>query len=614
MTRIEVSKVGPVRLAGVMILLSLGCFSANADDKKPAPPKPAAKPTAPAHPAASGAHPAGASAGHPAGPTTSGSHGITTSNAGHATTESHGTTTSNAGHTATATTAGHPGTAGSVRPASAPGHPGANTGAAGGGTGRAAGPSSAHVKTQAEGGTRAESRPTPANVKTVHTASGADVKMRPNGKPADVHVAAKGMDIHHGLNGSRRVEVERADHTRIVAERGGRGYVQHPYMYHGREFGHRTYYYGGRYSDRYYARYPYRGAYLDVYAPAYYYRPGFYGWAYNPWAVPVAYSWGWGGNPWYGYYGYYFNPYPVYPSAAFWLTDYLVSQSLAASYQAQADAVAAAQANAGAPPDAAALTPDVKNLISAEVSRQVALENAESQAAQTAPPDAGSSGLQRMMTDNVQHVFVAGKSLDVVDANGAECAVSEGDALQLTGPPAADATAATLSVLSSKGGTDCHKGVVVSVAFNDLQDMQNHMRETIDQGMGELQSKAGKGGLPTVPPSAAGQPTPAAFTAGAPGPDQTAGTEIAQQSQQADQAEKEALAGVQGAASGPGPSLADAAPAGPPPTLSIGQSVDDTIAIEGQPTKVVDLKTKKTYYFKDGIKVTFKDGKSTDIQ
>jgi hypothetical protein len=440
------------------------------------------------------------------------------------------------------------------------------------------------------------------------------VKVRPNGKPADVHVAAKGMDIHHGLNGSRRVEVERADHTRIVAERGGRGYVQHPYVYRGREFGHRTYYYGGRYYDRYYARYPYRGAYLDVYAPAYYYRPAFYGWAYNPWAVPVAYAWGWNVNPWYGYYGYYFNPYPVYPSAAFWLTDYLVAQSLAASYQAQADAVAAAQANAGAPPDAAPLTPEVKNLISAEVARQVAIENAEAQAAQTAPPDAGSSGLQRMMTDNIQHVFVAGKSLDVVDANGAECALSEGDALQLTGPPAADATTAALSVLSSKGGAECHKGAIVSVAFNDLQDMQNHMRETIDQGMGELQSKAGKGGLPTVPPSAAGQPTPAAFTAGAPGPDQTAGAEIAQQSQQADQAEKEALAGVQGAASGPGPSVTDAAPAGPPPTLAEGQSLEDTISIEGQPTKIVDLKTKKIYYFKDGLKVTFQGGKSTNIE
>ena len=46
------------------------------------------------------------------------------------------------------------------------------------------------------------------------------------------------------------------------------------------------------------------------------------------------------------------------------------------------------------------------------------------------------------------------------------------------------------------------KGDTVSVTMADLQDMQNHMRETIDQGMGELQAKQGKGGLPALPPSA----------------------------------------------------------------------------------------------------------------
>ena len=126
-------------------------------------------------------------------------------------------------------------------------------------------------------------------------------------------------------------------------------------------------------------------------------------------AVPVAYAWGWNVNPRYGYYGYYFNPYPVYPSAAFWLTDYLVAQSLAASYQAQADAVAAAQANAGAPPDAAPLTPEVKNLISAEVARQVAIEKLERRPSNR-PSGCRVHGLQRMMTDNIQHVFVVGRA------------------------------------------------------------------------------------------------------------------------------------------------------------------------------------------------------------
>ena len=70
--------------------------------------------------------------------------------------------------------------------------------------------------------------------------------------------------------------------------------------------------------------------------PPRYYPVGFYGRAYNPWAAPIAYSWGWGAAPWYGFYGAYFTPYPVYPSAAFWLTDYLIATSLQAVYAAQA--------------------------------------------------------------------------------------------------------------------------------------------------------------------------------------------------------------------------------------------------------------------------------------
>ena len=57
-----------------------------------------------------------------------------------------------------------------------------------------------------------------------------------NGRPADLQFANRGMEIHHGLDGRRRVEVERADNSRIVAERGGRGYIQRPYTFGGREF------------------------------------------------------------------------------------------------------------------------------------------------------------------------------------------------------------------------------------------------------------------------------------------------------------------------------------------------------------------------------------------
>ena len=140
------------------------------------------------------------------------------------------------------------------------------------------------------------------------------------------------------------------------------------------------------------------------------------------------------------------------------------------------------------------MTPQIKDMIAEEVKRQIALTNQEATVtAANNVPDPASSGIARMLSDNVQHVFVAGADLDVIDAGGTECAVSEGDALQLAGAPPADATAANLVVLSSKGGKECHKGATVSVALTDLQDMQNHMRETIDPGMGDLQAKGRPG-------------------------------------------------------------------------------------------------------------------------
>jgi hypothetical protein len=444
----------------------------------------------------------------------------------------------------------------------------------------------------------------------VHAANGSVVRTRANGKPSDVHDAQRNMDIHHGLNGNRSVSAERPDHSRIVAERGGRGYVERGYRYRDHEYDRRSYYYHGRYYDHYYRGYYYGGYYMNAYAPAYYYGPGFYGWAYNPWPAPIVYSWGWAGNPWYGYYGGYFAPYPVYPSAAYWLTDYVVSSSLAAAYQAQVDAqIQAAAIPAGGPP---LLTPEVKDMISEEVKRQIALENAEAQAnAQNQDVDPASSGIARMLSDNQTHVFIAGTDLDVVQASGQECGISQGDVLEVTSAPPAGANAATAVVLCSKGGRECAKSAQVSVAFADLQEMQNHMRESIDQGLGDLQSKQGQGGLPAAPPSAKAPPVQSAFVAAAPPPEPNVAAEIKQETQEADQAEREVASAVP-----PGPpGVSSPTPAAPstPVRISQGQTVGEVTAALGQPKSVVDLGTKKIYVYPD-MKVTFKGGKVSDVQ
>jgi hypothetical protein len=440
---------------------------------------------------------------------------------------------------------------------------------------------------------------------TSHSAHG-DVTRGPHGDVRDVH--AHGMDIHHGPGGSRTIERERADHSRVVSDRYGHGYIQRGYNYHGAEFVHRTYYVGGVAYGRVYRPYMWGGISMNVYAPGFFYAPAFYGWAYNPWAAPITFGWGWAGNPWYGYYGGYFTPYPVYASPSLWLTDYLVSQTLQAAYAAQAAQAAAAQQANFTP-----MGPDVKQQIADEVHRQIALENSEAGAGAQAAPDPGSSGIARMLSDNTAHVFVVSAALNV-QSNAGDCAVTEGDVLRLfPGTPAASPTA-NLMVLATKG-QDCQKGATVTVGVTDLQDMQNHMRETLDLGLADLQKKQGQNGIPAAPAAAAAPPVQTAYAAIAPPPDPNVATELSAQTKEADQAEQEALqASPSGPSAGPNPEpVAPAAAAAPKNPLTVGQTPDEVIAILGQPVNIVDMGTKKIYVFKD-LKVTFTAGKATAFQ
>ena len=270
------------------------------------------------------------------------------------------------------------------------------------------------------------------------------------------------------------------------------------------------------------------------------------------------------------------------------------------------------------PPAAAGpplLTHDVKQQIADEVRNQIALENSEAQQnAQNQDPNPASSGINRLLTDGHPHTFVVGGALDVVDASsGAECALSDGDALELASPPPADATQANLVVLSSKGGPECRKGSSVTVGLNDLQEMQNHMREMIDQGMQQLQAQQGKGGLPTLPPSAASAPVDSGVAQGAPPADPKDAAAISQQLAQADEAEKEVVA----ESAQPGSPIAAPAPVPSskgPMTIELGQTIDQVTAQLGAPMTVVELGVGKKKYIYQNMKITFKDGKVSDVE
>jgi len=559
----------------------------RADDKKSekAPAKAAPAKAAPAKAAA--AKPS-ASAQHG---TAAGAHGPTTAG--------HGPTTTTTGRTTTTT--GHPTTTTGGRTAGTAAGKGATGTAGRGATGTAAGRGgvgAGHV-----GADRV-----PKGHTVVQTRNGGAVVRRPDGRVASLHDPKRGMDVHRGLNGNRRVVVERGDHSRVFVEHGGHGYVQRPYMYHGHEYARRSYYYHGAYYHNYYGRYYYRGVYVNPYYPSYYYAPAYYGWVYNPWAAPAVYAWGWGRSPWYGYYGGYFTPYPAYASPALWLTDYVISTSLAAAYQAQVES----QTQNAAMSNPAPLTPEVKQMIADEVRRQIALENSEAQAqaqagAQAGEPNAASSSIQRSLSDGVAHVFVAGHDLDTVDERGTECALSQGDALQLNVPNPPEATSVNLTVLANKGGRECPKGDKVLVSLQDLQDMQNHMREIVDRGMQELQAKQGTGGLPAAPASAKAAPVESvmALNAPPPPPEDEVASELKTQAKEADVAEKEAISDI--------PVSAPVSASAEPATVALGQTPEEVAAALGKPKSIMDLGAKKIYVYQD-MKVTFNGGKVTDIK
>jgi hypothetical protein len=431
-----------------------------------------------------------------------------------------------------------------------------------------------------------------------HGSNGSSARFAPSGHPTVVRTYG-GATIVHAPSGARRIEVVRPGGRVIVTNGAGHGYMQRSINVRGHAFVQRTYYVHGTAYPRYYRPYSYRGIAFNVYTPVRFYSPRFYAWGYTPWARPIYYNFGWSANPWYGFYGGYFSPYPYYAAPHYWLTDYLLANALQEAYQERMDAAATAQARYDASGQVA-LSPRVKDLIAAEVQRQLAQESAESQNAGQAL--SASNGAPPILADNNPHVFVVSSSL-IANTGGQECALTHGDVLQLNPAPSSDPNFANVQVLASKG-QDCPAGNLVPVQLTDLQEMQNHMRETMDQGLGEMQTRQGQGGLPTIEVAMRSQ-TAAPYAADLPPAEANAADELRQQAQEANRQEQDVL-GQAGQSAPPSGSAG-------PVTIQIGQSIADVVARMGQPARVADLGQKKTYFYKD-MKVIFVDGRVSDVQ
>ncbi len=327
-------------------------------------------------------------------------------------------------------------------------------------------------------------------------------------------------------------------HTVSMGRQGG--YVEHAYRggWHGHEYRVRSYWVGGRRYAVAYRVYYWGGRPYYWYAPAYYYRPAYYEWVYNPWAVPVVYRWGWFGAPWFGFYGYYFTPYPVYASANLWLTDYILAENLRPAYEAQ-QYVAAAAASGDA--QQRPLSPEAKQLIAQEVREQLAAER-QAAAWQSPPPGGGGAAPAPAepanqpppALDPTQRVFIVDSILDIQTADGGECGLTPGDILLRTGDTVVNGSKVGVGVLSSKQG-DCDPGVNGNVEVADLQEMYNHFREQLDAGLKQLAENQGKNGLPVAPDTS----TIAATDVPPVEPDSDVQAQVQGLQSEADQAEKE---------------------------------------------------------------------------
>jgi hypothetical protein len=449
--------------------------------------------------------------------------------------------TSKTGGTAGGAGAGAKGTSVAAKPAGTVTHPGGGK-----------------TVTTKEGNTKEFNKS--GKLSSVSTKSGHEAHFDSHGRVTSVHTRG-GAEISHGPHGERRVVGERVnargEHYRVVNYGGHRGYVEHGYMRGGHPYMRRTYMYGGR---RY--AYAYRGAYYHGvayygWAPPYYYPPAYYGWVGAPWGAPVVYGWGWGAAPWYGFYGGYFAPAPVYPYAALWLTDYLIAENLRLAYEAsqQADPNAykqpdyapymvASGANAdgvtsfgsgmefNADAAAAAMPADVKQLVSDDLKLQLEEEKA---AASAQSADSGTDQVPAAL-DPKHSVFVVSATIDV-PSDGDTCSLTPGDIVQRQENEPGDDKAVKVKVLSAKS-QDCGIGSMPRVQVTDLQDMHNDFREKLSTGMDTL-AKGGNG-LPKAPDA-----THKINPDGQAQPDLNADSDLNAQQADADAADKEVQAAAQ---------------------------------------------------------------------
>jgi hypothetical protein len=294
------------------------------------------------------------------------------------------------------------------------------------------------------------------------------------------------------------------------------------------------------------------GRYGYVYHPAFV-RVSFGGWYdpywYSPAGVvivhPFHYAWGWDNYGWHrAYYGPYWTTYEVYPTPAYWVTDWMVAGYLQDHYEAQvsvdqareeariaredaeraqqtaqaaqdqaeiAEAKAAqaqaelrahnaeaklaqaqhAQEMVGKPnPNATPIDKDTKETLKTQIEQTVAEKKALTDQAEKGGtpvlPD-----VSKALADP-KHIYPVSKVVSVTSAKDSNPAgtLSEGDLLKVEPgqeeklKTAGENDLITMRVMTSKGDDgEVAAGTQVNVSVHDLQDFDSEFRAKVDAGL-----------------------------------------------------------------------------------------------------------------------------------
>ncbi len=360
-----------------------------------------------------------------------------------------------------------------------------------------------------------------------------EVRFDRRGQRSDIKVTRGNgavLESHRDRDGHYRVTKNFGDHRVVSYSR--RGYIEKSYRgRHDQMLLRRTYV--DRISRKAYVRYYYNDRLgYRVYRPSWYFGANFYsglivGSAWTPLRYSYYKGWRWYANPWVFHprnpYAYYFAPYSVYRSPVYWVTDYVIAESLASYYSRSTEL---AQENAALRQQVDSLNNEISSMqdvqdeevlkqqqqleanavISQEIKEQIAVQvKAELEAQQKQSSVAISDVLS-----NTNYLFVASDELDVsyTDSSGSEvsCTISEGDIFQLNKAISQGEEVAEIKIKTSKKSEDsCPTGTIAYASVKNLEEMKNEFSARTEAGAKAAYEQQGKNGIPQVSTEAAVQ-------------------------------------------------------------------------------------------------------------